>query len=478
MDDVERETQKRVVVGGEEIEFQVPLPVECYDASLSDLLQSEPFFASVSLQIEKLITDDPRVTRTAAVTWSDGDFALILNVDFIEMLLSKGARHHIQSVLAHEFVHITNDHLTTRRLARTSSRDDMDFENIVQDLADNSILVHGMKRRLPSHPWVPGLRPGKAQDPTMFEDAGPPVVLDPAVERFYDLVEKAPALGSAEEYHDLLVAAWDAMRKRGGDGDIPGSGIPDESADAGNTPGAGVPGNGLLGDLMDSHDLWGGQDPNDEDRAGMMMRARDIIKKAVEDCAVKGWGNIPSRMKAQLLARLEPTVDWRQELDEWTGLQTCRIEHSSTFRKINKRFPMEYPGKRRNRGLRLAIAIDMSGSMSDGMVAEVLGEAFGMAEVASVTIIPFDATVDEPNVRSWDAGDPVVIPRSTTGGTSFDAPTKWVNSFAQRDSFDALMMLTDGACGRPSECVIPRVWVICKGHKLYFQTSEKVIQLT
>lgn len=97
------------------------------------LLLSEPFFASLSVRIDKIATDN---IPTAGVRINDKThwFELFYNPSFMEKLPSNQKL----GVLKHEFFHLVLNHLTNRM--PTKNKKELKVWNIATDLAINSHL--------------------------------------------------------------------------------------------------------------------------------------------------------------------------------------------------------------------------------------------------------------------------------------------------------------------------------------------------
>ena len=105
-----------------------------------------------------------------------------------------------------------------------------------------------------------------------------------------------------------------------------------------------------------------------------------------------------------------------------------RADKRSTPLRLNKRYPRIHPAKRVRRQAKIAISIDQSGSVDDGMLASFYSELDNLAQFAEFTVIPFDTDVAEDKVYVWKKGERRKAERVLCGGTSFDAPAKYVNS--------------------------------------------------
>jgi hypothetical protein len=107
------------------------------------------------------------------------------------------------------------------------------------------------------------------------------------------------------------------------------------------------------------------------------------------------------------------------------------------------------------------------------MLALFFSELTSLAKYAEFTVIPFDTEVAEDEVFVWKKGKKQTWERVKTGGTCFNAPTKWVN---EKD-FDAHLILTDMEAPKPVSSKIQRAWVTTPQYaeRPYFVTNERII---
>ena len=95
--------------------------------------------------------------------------------------------------------------------------------------------------------------------------------------------------------------------------------------------------------------------------------------------------------------------------------------------------------------------------------------------MASFTVVPFDTEVDESKVYEWKKGQNKKTERVLCGGTCFEAPTKWANE----NTVDGLIILTDMEAPKPGRCKAQRLWLTDErgASRPYFQTNERVIPI-
>lgn len=316
-------------------------------------------------------------------------------------------------VLKHEFYHIIFDHVTGRLPDKTVTK----LWNFATDLAINSHL-----RNLPDGCLIPG--------EGMFEDF--------------------PKKLSAEKYHAMLKKKME------------------EETDIEEGEGE------SLGDLQewDSHDGW---DPQRGENVQIAKeRLKKILKDAVKEASSSGWGSLSQDIKERILANIETTLDWKKVLRYFIKTSQ-KASKASTVKRINRRYPYLHPGRKTNRQARVAISIDQSGSVDNGMLAAFFAELNSLSRIASFTVIPFDSDVSEKDVFEWKKGQSYECKRYLTGGTDFDAPTKYVN---ERE-FDGHIILTDMYAPKPKPSKCQRMWMTTtrNAKNPYFETNERVVAI-
>lgn len=404
-----------------------------HDYDLNDhvyrLLLSEPFFAAVSRMVSKT-ANKSIPTAGVRVNPETAQFEMIYNPEFFEKL----PENHVRGVLIHEFYHLIFDHVTSRM------PDGVDKKqwNIATDLAINSIIG---KDNLPSFVCIPG---GKN-----FEDY--------------------PHMQAAEFYLEML------KRQQEQDRQMQKDKYKDDEKDnqQGESSGGG---NGEQDQQFDSHDEWGEANGEESKAANEIAKERlkEAMEKAADECNKNNsWGSVSHEVRENIMQRLKTTVDWKKVLRYFVG-RAQRSDRTNTIRKINKRFPYIHAGRKTNYSAHIAVAIDQSGSVDDGMLNQFFNELNKLASLATFTVIPFDDRVFESKIYTWKKGEKRKWERVLRGGTNFDAPTEYVNKHPE---FDALLVLTDLYAPVPKSCKVQRAWLTtqyCK-ENAGFHTKEIVI---
>jgi predicted metal-dependent peptidase len=388
------------------------------------LLQNEPFYASISRQVNKQAST-ALPTAGVRVNKESKQFEMLYNEAFFEGLSDPEKA----DVLKHEFDHLIYDHVTGRLPAEGMTK----LWNIATDLAINSHLPN-----IPKIACIPGVGPF-AQLPT----------------------------GKAAEFYFEELKKIQQENKDKSKGDKGDKGDPSD--------GSGDPSDGLP-DTFDDHSGWSEQDGDIDNTTNEIAKERlkDAIKKAAEECSKSNnWGSISAEDRKRIMDSLQTSVDWRKMLRYFVKVSQ-RCDKSSTVRRINKRFPRIHAGKKVNRVAKIAISIDQSGSVSDQMLALFFSELNNLASIATFTVIPFDTVVNDKLVYEWKKGKSRAWERVMCGGTNFNAPTKWVNNSGE---FDGHIVLTDMCAPKPVSSTVPRMWMTDKenARNPYFKTNEIVV---
>ena len=400
------------------------------------LLQSEPFFAALSRRIDKRET---KAVPTAGVCVNPDTqaFEMLYNQDFFNEL-SDAER---TDVLKHEFYHLVFQHVTSRKPDGVNPK----VWNFATDLAINSHLHH-----LPEGCLKPGEGPF-AEYPSGL-----------SAEAYLELLKQDDNFDRGDQDEN---SEGDESEEQG-DGDGSGSNDGSDSnskSGSGNTP-----------EQFDSHEGWAKSNDVNSDIA--KERLRESIKKAAQEAsACNNWGSVSAECRKTIMDKITTKVDWRKVLRYFVKTSQ-RANKKSTMKRINKRYPYVHPGRKASRTAKVAISIDQSGSVSDGMLVAFFNELNKLAELAEFTVVPFDTRVAEDKVYTWKKGENKKWERVLCGGTCFDAPTKYVND----RNFDGHIVLTDMMAAKPVRSNCQRMWMTTQhyANNPYFQTNERVIAIT
>ena len=393
------------------------------------LLMREPFFAALSRRIDK-IASTAIPTAGVRVNPDSAQYEMLYNPEFFDQL----SDDHKLGILMHEFYHLIFEHVTGRKPADGLKR----IDNIAMDLSINCHISQHLPSEANPGPNVSG------QDMK---------ACIPGEGMFKDL----PPFKSYEWYLEALKKMRDEQEQDGeGDGNGQGGGDPFGDMDS-----------------LDSHDEFGEVDGTTKEIASERMK--EAIKKAAEEAEKsRNWGSVSSSMRQDIMDRIATKVDWRKVLRYFVKTSQ-RADKRSTPRRLNKRFPKIHPGKRVRRQAKIAISIDQSGSVDDSMLTAFFSELNKLAEIAEFTVIPFDTNVAVDKIYTWKKGQTRNTERVLTGGTCFNAPTKYVNE----NDFDGHIILTDLMAPKPVASKCQRMWMTTKNYaaRPYFSTNERIIAI-
>lgn len=397
------------------------------------LLQKEPFFAALSRRIDK--KPNTAIPTAGVKVNDDGNFEMIYNPEFFEKLSDVERA----GILKHEFYHLVFEHVTGRLPEEGMTK----MWNFATDLAINSHLIG----ELPEGALIPG--------EGYFADM--------------------PRGLSAEQYFKLLKDKAEGQDEEQGEGES-GQGGEGESGEGGQSgepqdgEGQGSGGQGEP-EPFDDHSGWGEADNTATEIA--KQRLKENIKKAAQEASKEGsWGSVPADCRQEILDKLTAKIDWKKVLRYFIKTSQ-KANRSSTVKRINRRYAYIHPGKKTNRVAKIAISIDQSGSVDDGMLALFFAELNKLANLAEFTVIPFDTRVEEDLIYVWKKGENRKRERVMYGGTCFDAPTEYVNS----KDFDGHIILTDLMAPKPKASKCQRMWMTTEyyARRPYFQTNERIV---
>ena len=398
------------------------------------LLMDEPFFAAISRRIDKRASF-ALPTAGVMVNQDTAQFEMLYNPEFFAKLTDAER----QDVLKHEFYHIIFQHVTDRMPEGVN----MKLWNVATDLAINSHL-----HNLPEG----GLIPGEGH------------------------FEGLPKGQSAEWY---MANMPDFDKKEDGDG-MQGEGdSSQQSGDSGSNGGGDQgeqeqsSGSGGIPDSLDDHSGWGECSQEIKDMA--KERLKETVRKASEEAARNNsWGSVSASVRKDVMKMFETKIDWRKLLRYFVKTSQ-RSNKTSSIKRINRRYAYVHPGRKTNRVAKVAVSVDQSGSVDDGMLALFFAELNKLSEIAEFVVVPFDTRVDEKLVYTWKKGQRRQAKRVMRGGTCFDAPTDYVNE----RGFDGHIVLTDLCAPKPKPSKCQRMWMTTPQYasRPYFETKERIVAI-
>ena len=330
------------------------------------------------------------------------------NTRFIKMLKPK----EIEFLFGHEVLHCVYDHF-----GRRGNRDPQLF-NIANDYAVNGDLKkHRVGEFITS---VPCLYDSK------FEGK--------SSEEIYDyLYENAEKIS----LQDLIDKVLDEHLDGDGDGSGEGDG------QNGDKKGRGRP------------------KLSDEERAKIRDEIKEAVLSAAQTCDA---GNLPAGVKRMIQQLTEPRMNWRELLR--MQLESTIKSDYTWLRSSRKGWHVDavMPGMKTTDAIDIAVAIDMSGSISDKQARDFLGEIRGIMEAFDsyrIHVFSFDTECYNPQIFVSDNLDNIeeYEPKGG-GGTDFDAIFRYMKD--EDIEPKKLVVFTDGypfgSWGDENYC--DTVWII------------------
>ena len=350
------------------------------------LLLRHPFFGNLATRMKLIDASD-----WCATLATDGR-NFYYNNDFVNKLKPKEA----EFGFAHEVLHNVFDHMGRR------DHRDPTLSNIAADYAVNQILKDERIGEVPS--WI-----------KIFQD------------------NKYRGMSYEQIYDDLYDKA--------------------EKIDIGS-----------LGELLDEHldgeDGEGDQDGDGDEKEGKgrprltaeeKKQIRDEIKEAMVAAAqAAGAGRVPGAVARMIQTFTEPKMDWRQMLR--MNIQSI-LKSNFSFSRPNRKSQhcgAVLPGMMNEETIDVSVAIDMSGSISDAMARDFIGEVKGIMDEYKdfkLDLWCFDTDIYGYKQFTGDTADELMeYECKGGGGTDFDANWRFMKDNDINPK--RFIMFTDGyPCG-------------------------------
>lgn len=277
----------------------------------------------------------------------------------------------------------------------------------------------------------------------------------------------------AEYYYDKLAKLYEQktseQEKQGGDEGQEGDRA---QSSGGGSPGEGKPSNSQgkqdswenLKQLLDEDNEWQQKHEQWKEIEELPKAVQEVlqdavdgaIRNSVERANVKGWGDLPGQLRSylqQFSFTKQPEINWRRALRLFTE-SSARTFLRNTVRRPSKRYGTT-PGIKIRRRQRLLLALDTSGSISDGDLKAFFNEIFHIwKRGAEILVVECDHEIGA--VYPFRGRLPEHI--TGRGGTRFDPPLQYAN---ERWMPDALIYFTDGYAPEPKvKARYPLLWVV------------------
>lgn len=194
----------------------------------------------------------------------------------------------------------------------------------------------------------------------------------------------------------------------------------------------------------------------------MEANLKEYVKQSYNQMSKKMKGNLPGYIKEEIEKCDEaPVISWQSLLKKYVG--TVSAKSKPTRMKLNRRQPTRFDlsGKTNDKVLKITVAVDTSGSMTNRELSYAFNEIFSILrkKAFKMSVIEFDDIVQkEYSANNINDINLNVLGR---GGTSFQNLVKHINeSKKYRDTL--LIIFTDGfaedAIDKPN--VYKLLWVV------------------
>ncbi|WML35190.1 VWA-like domain-containing protein [Clostridium sp. OS1-26] len=188
-------------------------------------------------------------------------------------------------------------------------------------------------------------------------------------------------------------------------------------------------------DSAHAHDLW-----ESSEEPFNFEQIKDLIKKTADNAAK---GKIPSAFEKIIDGlNIKPEISWQNYLKRAIG--TNPSGYKKTITRKDRRQPERFDlrGKLSKYTAQIVVAIDISGSITDKEIDQIMKEIFGIIKIhtSEITIIECDNQIRR--VYKVKSKKDVKKKLDTRGGTAFSPVIEYMNKHRMANHF--LIYFTDG----------------------------------
>lgn len=372
--------------------------IQNYENAVTDLLNTKAFYAKLIMSMRKdfSVKDLP----TAAVGIKSTGFTLYLNPDFFNNL----SRMERVGALEHEALHVLHAHF-----ARFNNFQDKDrkLANLACDVAINQYIPHVPKQ-------FKVLKGDKVVDAF-------PATYERLLKEIPDLLPKM----SSEYYFSKFK---EEVEKNGG------SGIDGE-------------------ETLDDHGQW---DDTDLTKEQLEKFVKSHIKAILESCSDQEKQQVDKSIIDELF---RSEINWKAQLRQFFA-NSEETFTETTRKKRNRRYGLLQAGYKNEQKLRLVIANDTSGSVSDEELQLFYGEIDRIYNEQTMELWIMDADTKVQNCFQYKKG--MKIEAKGRGGTAYGAAFLKAKELRA----DAFIYFGDMDCSDiPVKPRFPVLWGIVRNQK-------------
>ena len=216
---------------------------------------------------------------------------------------------------------------------------------------------------------------------------------------------------------------------------------------------------GKAGTSIDNHGKWMDSDKSDMDED----LQKEIVKQAIAEAyeqAQKSRGTMPGGLEQFIKRWLrKPEIPWKQLLRRYIG-RSVKADSVHSWKRPNRRLGEEFKGLVPRRTIKVGIAIDTSGSVSEKDFQEFIAEMKGIQNCYKneMTVMECDAQVQK--VYQLKPYKQVDVKFKGRGGTDYEPVFKEIEE-KHKYRPELLIYFTDFYCTFPTK--VPKykvLWVV------------------
>ena len=374
------------------------------------------------------------------------------------LILLKYSLKEILYIFCHEIDHVVFNHPAEMVKSNPESNPEL-FElfNYAADASVNDMLNAEIKH-------------GKK-----FMQAPKGVVTSKVIQDKFRLSRVQP-LESYQYYFDLIKHHADMLGEpqRDGIAPIPGSSKDSKTESNTGSNNAVNPGDIAAGTVITAADAAGNindhawtfaaehDEPASESAEAMAEAVKELLNEVDSMMDGETRGLMPARFSTAVArANKPPALNWKAILKKYVG--TIATDKAKTRMRLNRRQPQRFDlsGTRESKTLKIVVAIDTSGSVSDNEIEQIFNEVFAIIARRSFELTVIECDEEIQRVYRLKSSKDLPDRVEGRGGTSFTPVIEYINE--RRYFRDALLIyFTDGY----GEASIPRpltyrnLWVV------------------
>lgn len=387
------------------------------ESTIVDMLIEYPFYSNLLCVMNKVLTDKVPIAAVSV----DSKINLHINPKTFNSL-PKAVR---VGILLHECYHIIHNHIgRSKEVSKT-------FNKALNIAADRAINEH--LHLLTKHGRITATIPDEVE----IEIDGKKETMKPVTKKnFQDMYKDKVILNneSMEYYYQFLK---DNAEKGDGPGDFGG--------DMGT---------------IDDHSGW-------EDSNVSPEQVNEIVKKGMNKAAQNtSAGKIPGDVQQALDVLNKSSVNWKQVLQRFVA-KCVDLSIDSSRKRRSRRFGIINPGTIKEPILKLGIALDTSGSVSDECLSQFFGELKKLHTMGiEMHVVQADTIVQSSEV--YNPKKPIVV--KGRGGTILQPAI----DLLEKIECDAIVFFTDGCVfGENLTSKKPILWALCPPYEIPTGFAER-----